>query len=148
MQTFLPYPDYLESMRSLDRTRLGNQVWREGITLIRGGWPNHPASKMWLGHRYHLGVYLLAGITVLHERGKHYAAIEAKIRAEMDQYVDTGPPPWLGNEAIHASHRSNLIRKFPAHYRALGWTEPDDLPYVWPVVTIHLFQGVQYANHD
>jgi len=133
MQTFLPHPDYLTSMRCLDRSRLGNQVWREGLTLIRGGWPNHPASKMWTNHRYHLGLYLLAGIRVLSERGKHYLETEAKIRAEMVKYPDTGPPNWLGDEEFHASHRSNLLRKLPEYYRAFGWTEPDNLPYIWPV---------------
>jgi hypothetical protein len=78
MQTFLPHPDYFESMRCLDKSRLGNQVWREGITLIRGGWPNHPASKMWRGHEYHLGLYLLAGVEALKERGKDYPEIRKK----------------------------------------------------------------------
>lgn len=41
--------------------------------------------------------------------------------------------PWLGNEAFHASHRSNLLRKDPEHYKQFNWTEPNNLPYVWPV---------------
>jgi len=134
MQTFLPHPDYYQSMLSLDKSRLGNQVWREGLTLIRGGWPNHPASKMWKGYEYHLGLYLLAGIAALKvQRNKHYVEVEKKIRAEMEKHPNNGPPPWLGNEQFHASHRSNLIRKNPDYYRSFGWTEPDNLPYVWPV---------------
>ena len=42
-------------------------------------------------------------------------------------------PKWLGNEAFHASHRSNLLRKDSIHYGQFGWTEPHNLPYVWPV---------------
>lgn len=42
-------------------------------------------------------------------------------------------PPWLGDPAFHASHRSNLLRKDPVHYGQFGWTEGPDLPYVWPV---------------
>lgn len=134
MQTFLPLPDYYESMRCLDKSRLGNQVWREGLTLIRGGWPNHPASKMWRGYEYHLGLYLLAGIKALIlQRGKRYTEIEDKIRQEMKKHRNSGPPYWLGDDKFHASHRSNLIRKDPAYYRAFGWKEPDDLPYVWPL---------------
>lgn len=34
---------------------------------------------------------------------------------------------------MHASHRSNLLRKEPEHYTQFGWTEPPDLAYVWPV---------------
>ena len=97
MQTFLPIPDYLKSMRCLDKSRLGNQVWREGMTLIRGGWPNHPANKMWKGHEYHLGLYLLAGIEVLKERGKYYEKIHNNILMEMSKHIDTGAPPWFGN---------------------------------------------------
>lgn len=133
MQTFLPLPDYLDSMRCLDKSRLGNQVWREGITLIRGGWVNHPASKMWRGHEYHLGLYLLCGIAVLGQRGKFYSEIKQKILIEMEKFSDNGPPPWLGNVEFHASHRSNLIRKDPIHYGQFGWSEPPNLPYVWPV---------------
>jgi hypothetical protein len=133
MQTFLVYPEYIKSMRCLDKSRLGNQVWREGITLIRGGWPNHPASKMWRGHEYHLGLYLLAGVEILKERGKDYPEIRKKIEAEMSKHKDTGAPNWLGDDKFHASHRSNLLRKNPIWYGQFGWTESPDLPYVWPI---------------
>jgi len=132
MQTFLPFPDYYESMKSLDKSRLGNQVWREGITLIRGGWPNHPASKMWSKNFYHLGLYLLEGIKVLAERGKYYAEIEAKIRVEMEKHPNQNPPAWLGNEKLHSSHKSNLLRKDIIWYGKFGWNESPDMPYWWP----------------
>lgn len=132
MQTFLPLPNYLESMRCLDKSRLGNQVWREGLTLIRGGWKNHPARKMWQGHEYHLGLYLLAGCQVLAERGKAYPNVIHKIVTEMAKHPDTGAPSWIGDPAFHASHRSNLLRKDPVWYGQFGWTEPHDLPYIWP----------------
>jgi hypothetical protein len=45
-------------------------------------------------------------------------------------------PSWVGDEALHLSHRSNLIAKDPGFYRQrftdLFGPEPDDLPYVWP----------------
>lgn len=133
MQTFLPLPNYLDSMRCLDKSRLGNQVWREGLTLIRGGWSNHPASKMWRGHEYHLGLYLLAGLLVLKERGKDYSSIREKVYIEMEKHSNTGEPTWFGNDKLHSSHRSNLLRKDPVWYGQFGWTEPSDLPYFWPV---------------
>lgn len=160
MQTFLPLPTYLESMRCLDKYRLGNQVWREGLTLIRGGWEHHPARKMWQGHEYHLGLYLLAGLQVLAERGKDYPEVRAKIEAEMQKFPDTGAPSWLGDATFHASHRSNLLRKVneaiqkaveaidtnsprkdyyisvaehtKSWYSQFGWSEPSNLPYIWP----------------
>jgi predicted TPR repeat methyltransferase len=48
---------------------------------------------------------------------------------------DLGAPTWLGDEELHRSHRSNLLRKFPDHYASLFENDlPDDLPYVWPEV--------------
>jgi len=132
MQTFLPLPNFLESMRCLDKSRLGNQIWREGYTLIRGGWKNHPASKMWRGHEYQLGLYLLAGCQILEERGKSYPAVIDRIKSEMAKFTDTGLPSWFGDDKFHASHRSNLLRKDPVWYGQFGWNEPPDLPYIWP----------------
>lgn len=127
-------------MRCLDKSRLGNQVWREGLTLIRGGWPNHPASKMWRGHKHHLGLYLLAGVEVLKERGKFYQEVQRKILAEMDKFTDSGPPTWLGDDRLHASHRRALLFKNYAWYSQFNWQEEPDIPgergklrYFWPV---------------
>jgi len=132
MQTFVPLPSYIESMRCLDKSRLGNQVWLEGMILLKGGWPNHPASKMWRGHEYHLGLYLLEGCKVLEERGKSYPAVIERIKNEIVRFEDTGAPKWLGDEKFHASHRSNLLRKLPEWYSKFGWSEPNNLPYIWP----------------
>jgi hypothetical protein len=138
MQTFLPLPNYYESMKCLDKSRLGNQVWREGLTLIRGGWKWHPANKMWRGYEYHLGLYLLRGIDVLCERGKYYAEVKRKIVVEMDKFPRSGPPPWLGDERLHASHRSALLAKNFEWYSQFGWKDkPDPMhdgkySYWWP----------------
>ena len=143
MNTFLPHADYYKSMQCLDKSRLGNQVWREGVTLIRGSWPNHPASKMWRGHFYHLGLYLLEGIKVLTERGKYYAEIEAKIRAEMLKHQDNQTPPsWVGDERFHSSHRANLLRKDPVWYGQFGWTESPDMEYFWPTKVLDYQRSV------
>jgi hypothetical protein len=42
-------------------------------------------------------------------------------------------PPWLGDDAVHRSHRSALLRKAPDAYAAAFADVPDDLDYVWPV---------------
>ena len=135
MQTFLPYPSFQESMRVLDDSRLGNQVYREGMTLLRGGWPNHPASKMWRGYEGALAQYLMAGVHELYTRGKDYHS--RPWCQELFTYavagVDEPMPPWLGDEQFHASHRSNLLRKDPVWYGQYNWTEPDNLEYIWPV---------------
>lgn len=136
MQTFLPLPSYRDSVRVLDPRRLGNQVYREAMTLIRGGWPNHPASKMWRGHRDQLILYALAGIDELRVRGREYPVIEQELQTLLESEVSTKEPSWLGDDAFHASHRSNLLRKDPVWYGQFGWSEPSDLPYIWPDPTV------------
>ena len=39
---------------------------------------------------------------------------------------------WLGDDALHLSHRSALLRKDPAFYGPIFGTIADDLPYYWP----------------
>ncbi len=42
-------------------------------------------------------------------------------------------PHWTWDKKLHASHRSNLLRKDPEFYGRHGWKEGPDLPYYWPV---------------
>jgi hypothetical protein len=42
-------------------------------------------------------------------------------------------PPWLGDERLHRSHRSALVRKDPRHYRDRFDDVEDDVAYFWPV---------------
>jgi hypothetical protein len=44
---------------------------------------------------------------------------------------DNFKPHWLGDEELHASHRSNLLRKDKEYYSKFGWLEPDNLEYKW-----------------
>jgi hypothetical protein len=138
MQTFLPYADFAKSMSALDPSRLGNQVYREGMTLLRGGWPNHPASKMWRGYESALARYLWAGVQELKARGRDYSG--RPWYEELEAAPKDGPnPPWLGDERIHASHRGVLTHKNPEWYSQL-WDDAPRQPladgkmnYHWPV---------------
>lgn len=113
----------------LDPKRLGNQVYREGLTLLRGGWPNHPASKMWRGYEAALAQYIFIGLRVLQQRGLFYPHHFAEVEPYLKKIKY---PKWLGNDDFHASHRSNLLRKDPVWYGQFGWTESNDRPYIWP----------------
>jgi hypothetical protein len=44
-----------------------------------------------------------------------------------------GIPPWLGDDRLHRSHQSSLLRKDPEWYRPFFPDVPDDLEYYWPV---------------
>ena len=131
MQTFLPYPDFAQSAKVLDYRRLGKQRV-EAMQILNtlqtgGGWKNHPAVLMWRGYLPALSLYFNAIVLEWISRGYKN---KMQFLATEDNTV---MPPWLGNEAFHASHRSNLLRKDPKWYGQFGWTEPPDLPYVWPV---------------
>lgn len=133
MQTFLPYPDFRESARVLDPSRLGNQAYNEAVILLEGGWFHHPAAAMWRGYRYSLCNYILACDEELTERGSRVPWLRPYVLMLRDRLTDKGPPPWLGSPEFHASHRSNLLRKDAVWYGQFGWIEPDNLEYVWPV---------------
>lgn len=148
MQTFLPFADFHESAGCLDRMRLGKQRVETKQILIALGvdvgmhrgnllsrWRRHPAVRMWRGHEQALCVY---GTVVCQEwmrRGYHDTLnmqfVEAYQRIRSENGV--AKPAWLGDRAVHASHRSNLLRKDSEHYGQFGWSEPADLEYVWPV---------------
>jgi hypothetical protein len=140
MQTFLPYPDFAQSAACLDNKRLGKQRV-ECLQILKAlsdpsyGWQNHPAVKMWHKHDYHLMGYGIAICDEWIKRGFNDTCRDkiTNIAAGLDPDFEQPRPLWLGNQDFHASHRSNLIRKDPVHYGQFGWTEPNNLPYVWPV---------------
>jgi len=140
MQTFLPYESFIESAKCLDYRRLGKQRL-EAYQILRTltgkskGWVNHPAVKMWQGHEWQLYLYALDICKEWRNRG-YKDTLRDKLMDMMGKYPAlTYPnriPSWLGGP-IHASHRSNLLRKNKEFYGKYSWNEPDTLAYVWPV---------------
>ncbi len=149
MQTFLPYPDFVATATTLDAKRLGKQRV-EAIQVLRGltvptyGWRHHPAVTMWRGYAEALVRYGLDICAVWCASGRAdtcAATLTTDLAAwngvrvirTQRELADAGDlPPWLGDEALHLSHRSSLVRKDPDFYRPLFGDIPDDLPYVWP----------------
>jgi hypothetical protein len=149
MQTFLPVADFEESARLLDSPRLGKQRV-ETLQVLRAlelpdyGWTSHPVVQMWRGRTAGLVGYGLATVRVWRERGfadsTHTLITEFAPDVEgasQEELARAGlVPSWLGDEALHRSHRSNLLAKDPDFYRPLFeplfGVEPDDLPYLWP----------------
>ena len=140
MQTFLPYPEFDKSAACLDMRRLGKQRV-EAYQILRSlcgdtkGWRNHPATKMWDGHRGSLVRYMKAMIDEWTRRG-YKDSIWPNWCAAMYTFpiLEFKDPKWLGDPLFHASHRSNLLRKDYSFYSKYGWAEqlPIDLEYVWP----------------
>ena len=134
MQTFLPYSSFDLSAQCLDYKRLGKQrVEAKQIHNIvsgartTGGWLRHPAVLMWRGHAGALALYHDFMIDEWVARG--YKNTMPHLWTGED---DFDMPAWLGDERVHESHRSNLLRKDPDHYGKYEWAEADDLPYFWP----------------
>jgi hypothetical protein len=158
MQTFLPFADFEQSVRALDTKRLGKQrvetlqVMR-ALTVEGYGWRHHPVAKMWTGHRASLMEYQDATCAEWERRGfadtcrEKTLAVLAEPSLLMRRSLrtitgddlaayeagDRQPPPWFGRDDLHASHRSNLLRKDPEFYGALFPDTPEHLEYVWPV---------------
>ena len=144
MQTFLPYPDLRVSCVVLDDRRLGKQRVEtyqilRALTWPAYGWKNHPAVRMWRGFTPALVRYGLDVCDAWEARGRADATRAALLTftggrvPELADLRRRGQlPPWLGEEAVHVSHRSALLRKDPAYYRRFFPDEPDDLPYAWP----------------
>jgi len=149
MQTFLPYADFARTAEVLDDRRLGKQRVEviqvvRALTVATYAWKHHPAVLMWAGHEEALGAYGMAVVDRWSSRG-HGDTCGSTIRTDLatagitsirtqQELADAGAMPgWLGDERLHRSHRSALVRKDPEHYRPLFPDVPDDLDYWWPV---------------
>lgn len=137
MQTFLPRPSFEETARILDWRRLGKQRVEatqilSALTDPTYGWQNHSAVRMWRGFPEALTLYRNTIIEEWVRRGYRNNMPILKVNRKPEM------PPWLGHARFHLSHRSNLLRKAPAHYTQFGWRIKNDHPYLWP----YLEEGV------
>lgn len=135
MITFMPLPSFEESARVLDTIRLGNQraeaCWI-ARAVIRGN--THPVVYLWHGYLKALCEYGYAICKEWKARGKRdemweeFYLLDPDVKNEKSIII----PPWMGSYKFHTSHRANLIRKDPKHYRSFGWTETLAMTYFWP----------------
>lgn len=146
----MPYPDLEQSVRCLDPDRLGNQVYREGLSLLRGGWPNHPASKMWMHFKPALAQYCIYGLRELIKRNQS-PPTHLSLLHEFKRIIGPKPitlPPFIGDTTFHISHQDNLIFKYPDYYqpifsRPLPQTKPE---YKWPIPIISLRNNIRKGH--
>ena len=140
MQTFLPYADFSLSASVLDYRRLGKQrvealqIYNALVDnpTLQGnkykGWLNHPAVLMWKGYEEALLLYKNKMIEEWRDVRKYNNTMEI---VEVPDSIKM--PSWIGDERVHASHRSNLLRKDFEFYSKFGWQEDTDLEYYWAV---------------
>ncbi|MFC9554649.1 MSMEG_6728 family protein [Rhodococcus sp. NPDC056960] len=141
MQTFVPDPGFARSGALLDDRRLGKQRV-ETFQILRAlvwpsyGWKNHPATAMWRGFTPALVAYGVAMCREWSARG-HTDALAPQLLEYTGGRLDSFEhlrdhgllPPWVGDDAVHASHRRVLAEKAPDAYPR-SWS--GDGGYVWP----------------
>lgn len=139
MQTFLPYSDFVKSVKSLDYKRLGKQRVETfqvlNILLERTetkGWRNHPVTNMWRGYEEAMKLYQNITIQEWIDRGYNNT-----MKFEIVDPSNLIFPKWLGDEAFHYSHRAKLAWKNWNWYSDKFFdikSEPEHEPeYYWPV---------------
>jgi hypothetical protein len=130
MQTFLPDSDFTISASILDYRRLGKQRV-EAYQILKGDWPNHPASKMWKNYRAALATYGIAICREWIKRGYKDTMLDRflKMEKELGEII---LPSWIGGP-IHTNHRARLLAKNFDFYSKYKWAEiPTEVNY-WPV---------------
>lgn len=143
MQTFLPYPDILESLKVLDNKRLGKQrveSWQILYTLSgkSKAWQHHPAVLMWSDNIDALKIYYNLSLSIWNTRGYQNIKLQPIEKFDLSDislnslFLDK-KPSWFGNSKLHISHQSNLLRKDPIYYGQYWPSVPMDIPYYWPV---------------
>jgi hypothetical protein len=70
------------------------------------------------------------------------------VRTQPELAAPGALPPWLGDEAVHRSHQSALVRKDREHYAPLFLDVRDDLAYVWPVRSASVVAGEQRKSDN
>jgi hypothetical protein len=143
IQTFLPYTDPWFIANALDKKRLGKQRvdGKQIIDFLEGRFHgddvesvdsildkvSHPAVRMWEGHGNFLKFYVNVMITIWIHRG-HENVIPF--------YEIDGPiviPLWVHDPRLQYSHRANLVRMRPAHFKTIWPNVDPETPYWWPV---------------
>jgi len=135
----MPYKDFRMSARCLDKKRLFKQVVEarqilatNGITVYKNDGTtykpshrNHPCVKMWYGYDNALMQYHNEFLNVCLSKG---------IQTDIKHFDISGEivlPPWMSDDRIYRSHKSNLLKKDHDFYGHYGWDVPTDIEYVW-----------------
>lgn len=136
MQTFVPSIDPLESVRVLDNKRLGKQrlECKQILSALMGwtdGYLRHPATRMWAQDIPSLAYYASAACEEYVQRGFADSLGHWFTETFHARWV---PPAWWGDDDVHQSHRSSLLRKDFGHYAEhfRPRCTATDLVYVWP----------------
>lgn len=165
MQTFLPYADFEQSARILDRQRL-NAMRRESkailtfLGMISAGnmkFINQPIVKQWYGYRPALLMYQRAIILEWIARGYN------NNMDIPDKDMGYEQPGWLGHKPYHYSHKAVLVKKAKYQHALSGkpledkydyrhrWPDIEpkkNLDYVWPISRYYIIDIMGCTKPD
>ena len=137
MQVFVPCDTFGECASVLDYKRLGKQRVEclqilKALTLDDYGWKNHPATKMWANNIKGLAAYAISICAEWIKRGYKDTCLD-KILEIVPEPDWNDLPTWWGDERVHSSHRSNLLRKDSDFYSKYEWVDDPAVEYYWVV---------------
>lgn len=151
MQTFLPYPDFYESAKALDKKRCWKQTVEAAqiLDVLEGrktGWANHPAVKMWVGYNDVLKGYFNAFLQI----SKYQNGINTQYVERYPYILGYNPhkdnpehyPWWLGDINFHRAMRARLIEKDEDFYLSKFPYDKgfNDGKYFWPDMKTQTFK--------
>jgi hypothetical protein len=122
MQVFLPIKvteekDIWRICEILDRARANKQIM-ECKTILNGGWPNHPCSKMYAENEQTIASLLFYSTNLLLTFNKTYGIVH---KTNFDEFLPEEEfefelPHWFTDENFYSHHAAALIRKNPTYY--------------------------------
>lgn len=141
MQTFVPENTFADSVRVLDRQRLGKQRVEtlQIMNALAGnskGWTNHPATRMWRGYEAALFVYQQATCDEWVSRGYKDTCLDKTYDVFISNFSHQDRvefPHWWGDNRVHDSHKSALVFKNPVWYNTVYPNVVGEYNYYWPV---------------
>ena len=161
-QTWLPLPDYRQSLAALHDEELDRVRWTTLYLLERfhdvedselpahvkrSNQPlnfNSPLWLMWQGHEVQLAEYGLEACEEFsvrhHGPDPVYDLIAFHQEAAISENNDMNKPAWFGDVDFHISHQAALMRTRPSFYKDVFRVVDKNTPLVWPRST-HASQG-------
>lgn len=147
MMTWMTRTSYGRTAEDLDNVQL-NRCMTDTVVIFdvltgaaRGPRVRHPAMRMWNGYEFALGVYAMMlclewsgqrGFTG-HQSFWYLSRAINQMKGDDPDFVYEAPP-WREDKDVLASHRSNLLRRYPQTYDGKWEVCPENWPYIWPVI--------------
>lgn len=147
MITFLPYNDFVLSLRCLDNKRIVKQVieayqmWCCLMNISHHRWRNTVMVKIWEGYEKALQLYTILALKEAESRitkkGRNYYMPTMRKHLKNYNFYDLDNvieyPEWFGDVRFHDSHKAMLYHKNPIYYIDFEQEGKKYSKYYWPL---------------